>query len=598
MAPARAGRSGDVVRAPVEMNEETAAVTVGIDLGTTNSAVAVMTPDGPRLIPNALGDVLTPSVVGLDASDRILVGRAARELQVVAPDRCASVFKREMGLPTQRSLAGRKFGAVELSSLVLKSLLVDARKQLGDETSSAVITVPAYFNNHQRRATMLAGRMAGWDVRRIINEPTAAALAYGLHEANSRRTVAVFDLGGGTFDISLVDYFEGAVEVRASAGESVLGGEDFTRALAREVLSRQGLAYEQVELKQPARLARLIQQCELAKRSLTRESTARIRLPQPNGDLTTSSPEIELDRASLERCCEPVLSLIATPVRRALGDAGIDCTGLDEVILVGGATRMPCVFQLAERLFRRPPTSRLNPDEVVALGAAVQAALLDGSRHVDDLVVVDVSPFSLGVEVSKKFGRDIQDGYYSPILHRNTVIPASRVETFSTLQPWQESIQLNVYQGEARRVAENLLIGSLTVNGIPSTATPQQVRVRFTYDCNGVLEVEAEVVETGAKVSVVIAGQAAQLDEASLADAVRKMQALKFHPREDEANLHALRRADRIYRETSPDTRDALGLRIDLFEQALESQDPARINQARGFLDELLDQLDDTGAGP
>lgn len=574
------------------------APTVGIDLGTTNSAVAVMTDSGPRLIPNAHGEVLTPSVVGIDPSGSVLVGRAARELQVVSPERCASVFKREMGLATQRTLAGKQFGAVELSSLVLGSLLADARKELGDGVGSAVITVPAYFNNHQRRATMLAGEMAGWDVRRIINEPTAAALAYGLHEGNSQRTVAVFDLGGGTFDISLVDYFEGAIEVRASAGESVLGGEDFTRALAREALQRAGLAFEKIELRKPQLLSRLWQQCEIVKRTLSASPEADLRLPGDDGSLGPDSQVIHIDRETLERCCQPVLRLVSTPVKRVLGDSGIAREAIDEVILVGGATRMPCVVELAQSLFGQAPSCRLNPDEVVAMGAAVQAALLDGNQHLEDMVVVDVAPFSLGIETAREFGDERHTGYFTPIIHRNTVIPASRVMRFSTISPWQREIKISIFQGESRRVSENVALGSMDVHGIPPSASPQSISVRFTYDSNGVLEVDALVDATGAKFSTVITSLATHLDEAAIREAVRRMQSIKVHPRDDAVNVHALHRAERIYREASPELRDALSHRIDAFEQALACQDPGRVEECRRYLDDMLNLLDSEGQEP
>jgi molecular chaperone HscC len=578
------------------MNMESEDITVGIDLGTTNSLVAFMTPAGPQLIPNVFGEYLTPSVVGIDERDQIVVGRAARELQIRAPERCGSVFKRDMGLEVQRSLAGRKFGAVELSSLVLKSLWLDVKQHLGREIHSAVITVPAYFNELQRRATILAGRMAGWNVRRIINEPTAAAIAYGLHESDSRRTVAVFDLGGGTFDISLVDYFEGAIEVRASAGESVLGGEDFTRAMVREVLHRQGQAFEQVEVKQPKLLTRLLQQCEMAKRRLTDEEATTIKMPAEDGEVTATSPELTLDRNMLAKSCEPLLNLVATPVRRVFVDSKVSLDEIDEVILVGGATRTPCVVELAEKLFGRRPSSRLNPDEVVALGAAVQAALIDNSREVEDLVVIDVAPYSLGVETGRNLGHNnFQDGYFSPIIHRNTVIPASRVETYCTVSPWQESLTLEIYQGEARRVEGNQLIGKLEVPRIPPTAKSQSVDVRFTYDCNGVLEVEAKVNATGETFRIVISSHAPHLDETAIAAAVQSMQALKFHPREDEVNVHLLKKADRIYQEVSPDRRSHLAQQIEIFEAALATQDPERVAEAREILAGLLERHDNFG---
>ena len=365
---------------------------VGIDLGTTNSAVARIDGSEPKLIPNSLGDLLTPSVIGLDHDDNILVGKAAVELAVSAPDRCASMFKRKMGLDWECRLGKRKYSAFQLSGLVLLALKSDAECALNTRIEDAVITVPAYFNDDQRRATIEAGRLAGLNVRRIINEPTAASLAYGIHKRDEERTVAIFDLGGGTFDVSIVDFFEGAIEVRASAGESILGGEDFTRALAHFVLSQHNLVFEQIELRHPKMLSRLIRQCEIAKRNLSESDHASVRLPNPDGSFEEATQPFELKRDDLHRCCEKLIARIELPIRRALADAKITREEVDDVILAGGSTRMPLVSQLVNRVFNRPPLIEINPDHVVAMGAAIQAALLEKSEAVDDMIVTDVAP--------------------------------------------------------------------------------------------------------------------------------------------------------------------------------------------------------------
>jgi molecular chaperone HscC len=360
-------------------------------------------------------------------------------------------------------------------------------------------------------------------------------------------------------------------------------------------LAHQNKSFEQYEYKYPQVLARLLQQCEQAKRKLSSELETQIRLPDEQGNVGPDRPSVTITRDMLLDCCQPILAKIVSPVRRALADAKLSTAAIDEVILVGGATRTPAIAELVTQLFDRPPTCRLNPDEVVALGAAVQAALVEDSRHVEDLVVVDVAPFSLGISTSKQFGRDRQTGYFSPIIHRNTIIPTSRVEIFSTTQPWQDEMNIEVYQGESRKVSDNLFIGKLVAKGIPATLHLQEVKIRFTYDCNGVLEVEAEVVATGKKVAAVFANHARQLDDAGIAAAVNRMQSLKFHPRDDIKNIQLMKRAERVFRELPVEIRASLAERIDWFEGALESQEPGRIDDAYQELCRFLDLHDAEG---
>ena len=566
---------------------------IGIDLGTTNSAVAHMTDDGPQLIPNALGANLTPSVVGIDEEGRVLVGADAKELRVTHPERCASLFKRYMGTDWTAKIAGKEFTPEELSSLVLRSLKADAEAFFKTEITRAVITVPAYFNDQQRKATMAAGKIAGLYVERILNEPTAAAIAYGFHRQDEEKSLLIFDLGGGTFDVSLVDLFDGTLEVKASSGESVLGGEDFTRALAGRVLERNGLSFEKAEMTAPLMVSRLIRLCEAAKTRLSREESAVIRVPDKNGELTEDAKQITVTRRELEEWIGHLLNRIELPVRRVLNDAKISRDDIDEVILVGGATRMPIVADRVTKLLGKAPHCRLNPDEVVAMGAAVQAGLFARHQAVDDLVVTDVAPFTMGVEVSKHFGAERRDGYFAPIISRNTTIPVSRSDVFTTVSPNQPTIMLNIFQGESRRVEDNLLLGKLEVKGVPPGAAGQQIDVRFTYDLNGVLEVEATIVATKRKVSTVITRHAkGGMTPKDIQQATRDMEKLKTHPREDVANRFLLRRAERVYQELGSDLREFLGQLIDGFEGALSLQDPVAIESNRQALEEFLERAD------
>ncbi len=331
---------------------------VGIDLGTTNSLIAVMGDDGPQLILNGLGDVLTPSVVGIDEQGHVLVGRAAREYQVLHPERCVGQFKRHMGTDWSYSLNGRKFSAAELSALVLKTLKADAEAQLQQPIERAVITVPAYFNDRQRKDTIRAGELAGLKVERILNEPTAAAIAYGLHETGDEKTIVVFDLGGGTFDVSVVELFEGAVEVKASSGECFLGGEDFTRSLAARLLEQRGLRFEHAEQRLPLLVSRLLQLCESLKRTLTRETSDTIRMPENDGSLSESSSTITVTREQFASWTQHILERTTSPVQRSLGDARLKRSDIDEVLLVGGATRMPAVIDFVQKLLGQPLRQR------------------------------------------------------------------------------------------------------------------------------------------------------------------------------------------------------------------------------------------------
>jgi molecular chaperone HscC len=561
---------------------------VGIDLGTTNSAIAFLGEHGPELIPNAVGGNLTPSVVGFEPQGHLLVGAAAREYQVIQPERCATLFKRHMGTDWKFEIDDRCFSAEELSAIILKSLRDDAEHRLGCSVSRAVITVPAYFSDQQRKATIRAGELAGLRVERIVNEPTAAAMAYGLHEAGEEKTIAVFDLGGGTFDISVVDLFEGLIEVRASSGESFLGGEDFTRSLAARVLHGFGIPYERAEVETPLLVSRMVQQCELAKRRLSSEASVEIRLPDKEGDLVDEAASETVTREQFEQWTEPLLARVELPIRRCLGDVRLRPSFIDEVILVGGATRMPSVRRRVDAFFQQPAHHRLNPDEVVVLGAAVQAGLIERNASLEDLVVTDVAPFTLGVEVAKRIGTGQRPGYFSPIIHRNTTIPISRVERFATVEPNQDRICLRIFQGESRRVADNVFLGELEMSELPRGPAGQEVEVRMTYDLNGVLEVEAAVVLTGDRVRTVIARHAHGLSEDDVAAAVEAMQALKLRPRADAAIRYLFRRAERLYRELPFSERDELGQLLDGFEQVLEMQDRQAIEITRQHLEQFL----------
>jgi molecular chaperone HscC len=354
---------------------------IGIDLGTTHSLAAIWRDDRAVLIPNALGETLTPSCVSIDGDGSILVGRPAHDRLHTHPERTAANFKRYMGTSRTVSLGTQTLRPEELSSLVLKSLKADAEAFLGETVNDAVIAVPAYFSDAQRKATRIAGELAGLNVLRLVNEPTAASLAYGVYQRDSERKFLIFDLGGGTFDVSVLDFFEGVMEVRASTGDNFLGGEDFTDALVELFCQRNGLKVQSLT---PVAAQRLHQQAERAKRQLTQNGVASVTLELTIDDHVHT---LELDAAAAERTCEHLLQRLRKPVERALRDSKIAVAALDEIILVGGASRMPMVRKLVSKMFGRLPAGHLNPDEVVALGAAVQAGLVGRDAGLDEMVL-------------------------------------------------------------------------------------------------------------------------------------------------------------------------------------------------------------------
>ncbi len=496
-----------------------------------------------------------------------------------------------MGTDHEVDLAGRKFSPEKLSSLVLKSLKDDAEAFLKTEVTDAVITVPAYFNDRQRKSTIAAGKIAGFNVRRIINEPTAAALAYGARQKQDR-ILMVLDLGGGTFDVSIVEVFEGSIEVKASSGECFLGGEDFTTAMASKILLEAGIPFERAELMMPKKVSRLIQQCEVAKRKLARESTATIRMPDDKGELDDVTAPITVTTEQFEAWTEKILQRIDNPIRRALADAGVRREAIDQILLVGGATRMPAMSRRVESYLLKTPICQINPDEVVALGAAVQAGLFAHDAMVDDLVVTDVCPFTLGINIAHRVGDQDVPGYFLPIINRNTTIPVSRVNRVQTIGPGQDNVKVEVFQGESRMVKDNLPLGEFSVRGIPPGPAGQEVDIRFTYDLNGVLEVEATIVATGKKFSHIIAHNARDLSASALRQAVKEMQALKTHPREETVNRTVLLQAERVFRELPPHVRLDFGRLIDAFESAMESNDKKAIDEFRAALQAAIDQIE------
>lgn len=558
---------------------------IGIDLGTTNSLCAIFQHDRPVLIPTAHGRFLTPSVVARLEDGQILVGDAAKEWRVTKPEWCASRFKRWMGTQESVKLGRQTFTAPELSSFVLRSLKSDAETFLGQSVSRAVITVPAYFNDLQRRATRLAGELAGLEVVRVINEPTAAALTYGFNDRDLRKKLMVIDLGGGTFDVTIMEVFERMLEIVATSGESMLGGEDFTDRMAANILMKHGLQLEIVELKHPLQLARLKQKCEAAKLQFLESETIEISLPTETGEVEPNRTAIPIHRDEFQTWMQPLLRRLIHPIERALRDADLQVKDLDDVLLVGGATRMECLRQFLSDQLQCKPKCEYNPDEVVALGAAIQAALIEENAAVDDMVMTDVCPHTLGIEVSKHLGGQFLPGYFEPIIHRNTTIPVSREKTFSTVSPNQTEVNVRVYQGEGRRAEDNLLLGEVKIDGIPLGPAGASFDVRFSYDPSGILEVEVLIAQTGKSHRAVIAHPDTRMDPSQVAEIVRKLQQIKFYPRDLLENQMLLSYCERLLGELPVSLREELDELLDGFEHGLRSGEPNLFQQSRQRLE-------------
>jgi molecular chaperone DnaK len=472
---------------------------VGIDLGTTHSLVAVMKGDRPELIPNRYGKRLTPSIVGLDKNGQVHVGESAKNQLVSAPERTVLEVKRKMGSSEKVTLGDRTYTPQEISGFVLKALKDDAERALGETIVEAVVTVPAYFTDAQRQATKDAGALAGLKVERILNEPTAAALAYGIEHLDKEQFVLVYDLGGGTFDVSVLEMFEGVLDVKASAGNNHLGGSDFDAAISEWLMqAADGLG---LDLRNDAKAkARLKVAAEAAKIELSNVMETHIAIPFLGlRDGAPVSLEIDLSRETLEKLLGKQLESTLKPVETALKDAKLDKATVAEVILVGGSSRIPMVHQLLTRFFGKAPKGGVHPDEAVALGAAIQAGLKSGAiKSGNSIMIADVAPFTLGVKVAGNAKDQMVSGLFSPIIPRNCKVPVSRTETYYTTYDNQRAVDVEIYQGEDRFVRNNTFLDMYAVDGLmPKPKGEESIDITFTYDINGILNVKTRINSTG-----------------------------------------------------------------------------------------------------
>lgn len=560
--------------------------TIGIDLGTTNSLMAYWGESGAKIIPNILGSNLTPSIVSVDEkNNEILVGEIAKERLITHPHLTVACFKRYMGTEKQYKIGKYVFTPEELSSFVLKTLKADAEAYFGQEVREAIISVPAYFNDKQRKATKRAAEMAGFYVERLINEPTAAAIAYGLYQEETETKFMVFDLGGGTFDISILELFEGVMEVRSIAGDNFLGGEDFSNLLITYFLENEGIDLATLSVKEKSVLYKQVEMC---KRMLGENTYGKMEFVYKGKKRIRS-----ISGNEFEKLTGPLLLRLRKPIERAMRDASLRPDNIDKVILIGGASRMFVIKQIISKMFGKFPFCNINPDEAVALGAGIQVALKERNQLLDEIILTDVCPYTLGTEIVKEVANgEYEAGYFLPIIERNTTIPVNRVEQFCTSHDNQTEVTINIYQGESRKVNENIKLGEINLSINPAPAGKEVFDMRYTYDINGILEVEVTTLSTGKINRIVIEQSTGSMTKKEIEARLLALKNIKIHPRDKTENKLLLAKGERLYEEALGDRRSYIGYLLQQFEYILSRQNELEIKKAAKNLKEQLEKLE------
>ena len=567
---------------------------VGIDLGTTNSAIAVLEGGEPTIIPNAEGARTTPSVVAFSKTGEVLVGEIAKRQAVTNVDRTISSVKRHMGTDWTTEIDGKKYTAQEISARILMKLKADAEAYLGEPVTEAVITVPAYFNDAQRQATKDAGQIAGLKVERIVNEPTAAALAYGLEKGKEDELILVFDLGGGTFDVSLLEVGKdddgfSTIQVRATSGDNHLGGDDWDQRIVNWLIDQVKAKTGADLSKDAVALQRLKEAAEQAKKELSSATSTNISLQYLS--MTADGPihlDESLTRAKFEELTSDLLERTKKPFRDVMAEAGVTVSEIDHVVLVGGSTRMPAVTEVVKELTGgREPNKGVNPDEVVAVGAALQAGVIQGDRK--DVLLIDVTPLSLGIET--------KGGVMTKLIDRNTAIPTKASEIFSTAEDGQPSVLIQVYQGEREFARDNKLLGTFELSGIaPAPRGVPQIEVTFDIDANGIVHVSAKDRGTGKEQSVTITG-GSSLPKEDIDRMVREAEehAAEDKKRREEADVRnqaeqAVYSTEKLLKDEadkiSEETREAVQKDVDAVKEALKGDDIEAVKTATATLSE------------
>ena len=537
---------------------------IGIDLGTTNSCVAVMEGGQPTVIPNAEGARTTPSVVAFTKSGERLVGEPAKRQAVTNADKTISSIKRHMGTDYRVAIDEKKYSPQEISAMILQKMKADAENYLGEKVTEAVITVPAYFNDAQRQATKDAGKIAGLEVKRIINEPTAAALAYGLDNEKEQK-IMVYDLGGGTFDVSIIEIGDGVIEVLSTAGNNHLGGDDFDQKVADYMIS-EFKKKEGVDLStDKMAMQRIKEAAEKAKKELSSATTTNINLPfismNANGPLHF---DMDLTRAKFDELTHDLVEKTAEPVRRALSDAGLSASELGQVLLVGGSTRVPAVQDKVKQLTGKEPSKTLNPDECVALGAAVQGGKLAGDAGAGDILLLDVTPLSLSIET--------MGGVATRLIERNTTIPTKKSQIFSTAADNQTAVDINVVQGERQFAKDNKSLGQFRLDGIPPAPRGvPQIEVTFDIDANGIVNVSAKDLGTGKEQHITITA-GSNMSDADIDKAVKEAAEFEAQDKKRKEAIDARNEADAMVFQTEKALKD-VGDKLDASDKAAVEAD-------------------------
>lgn len=552
------------------------AKTIGIDLGTTNSVVAVMEGGKPTVIANAEGSRTTPSIVAFSKSGERLVGQLAKRQAIVNPDRTIASIKRHMGENYKVSIDGKDYTPQEISAMILRKLADDASKYLGEKVTSAVITVPAYFNDAQRQATKDAGKIAGLDVLRIVNEPTAAALAYGLEKEKSEK-VLVFDLGGGTFDVSVLEIGDGVHEVLSTSGDTHLGGDDFDQKVM-DWICDEFKKQEGIDLKGDKQaMQRVKEAAEKAKCELSSVFETNINLPFITADANGPKHlDLNLTRAKFEDLSFELLERCKKPVEQALSDAGISKSDINEVVLVGGSSRIPAVQKLVKDYTGKEPNQSVNPDEVVAVGAAIQAGVLAG--EVKDIVLLDVTPLTLGIETL--------GGVMTPLVPRNTTIPVSKSQVFSTAENNQTAVDIQVLQGERPMARDNKSLGMFRLEGIaPAMRGIPQIEVTFDIDANGIVNVSAKDKATGKEQKITITNSS-NLSEADIDKMVKEAEANAAEDKKKKEEAEIKNNASSLIASAERIMKD--------FEGKIDAADKSKLEEQKAALQKAIDENKDT----
>lgn len=551
---------------------------IGIDLGTTNSLGCVYRNGKAELIPNAYGSYLTPSVVSMTEDGKLIVGQPAKDRLITHPERTVSSFKKDMGTGRSWKPGEKSFLPEELSSLVIRSIVEDAQNYLGEEIEEAVISVPAYFHDEQRVAVKRAGALAGIHVERIVNEPSAAALA-SYFTANEEQNMLVFDFGGGTLDVSLVDCFDTMVEIVSVAGNNRLGGDDFDRLIAEHFLREHGVARQQLRAQE---YAVLLKQAERCKKLLSEQDE--VVMHATVGDQLYEST-YTMDRLFEES--KALLKEIRQVIGRALKDGKMTIHDVDLVVMAGGSSKMPLIQKYIRHLFHKAPMVQGNCDELIALGLGLVCGVKERKEEIKDYILTDICPFSLGVATINE--ADPDRAYMANIINRNTVLPCSRVRRFYTASDQQDYVVVEIHQGENTYAQDNLLLGKIEISVPPKPKGKEAVDVRFTYDINGILVVDTRVVSTGVVKTHIISQK---IPEAELEERVRELEKLKVHPRDLSENQQMMERLEALYQEVYPEQKEQVQQMIRTFEKFLDGQNPRQIQGYRRYLEKAVSVLE------